>query len=131
MINGAHVILYSKDATADRTFFRDVLGLPSVDVGDGWLIFGLPPAEVAVHPGNEGNTHELYLMCDDIEAMVGRLAERGIESGPILNRGWGLITRVTLPSGAGISVYQPRHARPEMPGDTNRPASGKDAADVR
>src|SRR5262245_37287321 len=104
MINGAHVILYSKDAAADRTFFRDVLGLPNVDVGDGWLIFGLPPAEVAVHPGNEGNTHELYLMCDDIEAIVRKLAERGIESGPILDRGWGVLTRVTLPSGGGISV---------------------------
>jgi len=77
MINGAHAIIYSKDAEVDRAFLRDILGLPSIDVGGGWLIFGLPPSEVAVHPGDENEVHELYFMCDDVEKLVANLAERG------------------------------------------------------
>ena len=115
MINGAHVIVFSKEAERDRAFFRDVLGLPSVDVGGGWLIFGLPPAELAVHPADFGGTHELYLMCADIEETVQRLGENGITCGPIQNQGWGLLTSFTLPGGGQLAVYQPRHARPKAP----------------
>jgi len=90
-----------------------VLELPSVDVGGGWLIFGLPPAEVAVHPSDENDVHEFYLMCDDVEAFVAEMKKRGIACGPVQNPGWGLITRVTLPGGGKLGVYQPRHARPK------------------
>lgn len=112
MITGAHSIIYSAKADADRAFFRDVLGLTHVDVGGGWLIFGLPPAEVAVHPSDGDDKHELYLMCDDIEAFVGQMNARQIACGPVSNRGWGLLTELTLPGGGSIGVYQPRHARP-------------------
>jgi hypothetical protein len=113
MIIGAHSILYSTDAEADRAFLRDVLKLPSVDVGDGWLIFGLPPAEVAVHPGDENDVHELYLMCDDVAGFVTSMKKQDVACGPVLNRGWGLLTEVTLPGGGKLGVYQPRHARPK------------------
>src|SRR4051794_26081438 len=99
MINGAHIIIYSKDADADRTFFKDVLGLPNVDVGDGWLIFGLPPAEVAVHPTDDTGSHELYLMTDDVEAFIASMQKRGVATTEVVNRGWGLLTTVTLPGG--------------------------------
>jgi hypothetical protein len=112
MINGAHAIVYSTKAEADRAFLRDVLRLPSVDVGDGWLIFGLPPSEVAVHPSDENDQHELYLMCDDVEAFVTAMKSHGLVCGPVQNQGWGLLTQVTLPGGGKIGVYQPRHARP-------------------
>ncbi len=113
MIIGAHSIVYSTRPEADRAFLRDVLGLPSVDAGEGWLIFGLPPAEVAVHPADENDVHELYLMCDDVEAFVAGVKSRGISCGPVLNRGWGLLTQLTLPGGGKLGVYQPRHARPK------------------
>jgi hypothetical protein len=113
MINGAHSIIYSKNPEADRTFLRDVLGLPGVDVGHGWLIFGLPPAEVAVHPGDENDVHELYLMCDDVAALVADLTARNFACGPVLNRGWGLLTQVSLPGGGRLGIYEPRHARPK------------------
>jgi hypothetical protein len=204
MINGAHVIIYSTDAEADREFFKDVLGLAHVDVGDGWLIFGLPPSEVAVHPagggmhegaedeeaseingngnghggandgeeemeagaeeeeatsfgaeededlgaGEEaeeeeeleseenggaggGGHHELYLMCDDIEAFVSQVGARSLECSPVQDQGWGLLTQVTLPGGGKLGVYQPRHARPptaEPAGGGARKASGKKAS---
>lgn len=112
MISGAHSIIYSAKADADRAFFRDVLGLTHVDVGGGWLIFGLPPAEVAVHPSDGNDKHELYLMCDDIEAFVGKMKARQIACTPVSNQGWGLLTELTLPGGGSIGVYQPRHARP-------------------
>lgn len=115
MINGSHVIIYSRDAEADRAFFRDVLDLPNVDVGEGWLIFGLPPSEVAVHPSNENDGHEFYLMCDDIEALVSVLKERKIACESIEDEGWGLLSHITLPGGGRIGVYQPRHERPENP----------------
>ena len=111
MIIGAHSIIYSKNPAADRAFLRD-LGMPSVDVGEGWLIFGLPPAEVAVHPSSENDVHELYLMCDDVAGFVGGMKKRGIHCGPVMDRGWGLLTEVKLPGGGKLGVYQPRHARP-------------------
>ncbi len=116
MIIGAHSIIYSKNPHADRAFLRDVVGLPSVDVGEGWLIFGLPPAEVAVHPSNENDVHEFYLMSDDIEALIGAMQERGITCAPAQNQGWGVLTQVTLPGGGKLGIYQPRHARPKAMG---------------
>jgi len=113
MIIGAHSIVYSTSPDADRAFFRDVLHLPNLDVGGGWLIFGLPPAEVAVHPADENDVHELYLMCDDVEAFVAEMKERGVACGPVQNPGWGLLTQLTLPGGGKLGVYQPRHARPK------------------
>jgi hypothetical protein len=112
MITGAHSIIYSTNAVADRTFLRDVLKLPNVDVGDGWLIFGLPPAEVAVHPSNENDVHEFYLMCDDIKAFVRDMKKRGVECDPVNDQGYGLLSQVKLPGGGKLGVYQPRHARP-------------------
>jgi len=112
MIIGAHSIIYSKDPDADRNFLRDVLQLTNVDVGDGWLIFGLPPAEVAVHPGEENDVHEFYLMCDDIEAFIAQMQERKISCEPARDMGWGLLSQLTLPGGGKLGVYQPRHARP-------------------
>jgi hypothetical protein len=112
-IVGAHSILYSTDPEADRAFLRDVFGFPSVDVGEGWLIFGLPPSEVAVHPADENDVHELYLMCDDVGALVAELAKRNIACDPVQNLGWGLLTQVTLPGGGKLGIYEPRHARPQ------------------
>jgi hypothetical protein len=111
MINGAHVIIYSKDADADRAFLRDVLKLSHVDVGHGWLIFALPPSEVAVHPG-ENNQHELYLMCDSLETFITEISTHGIACSEVQNLGWGMLTHITLPGGGKLGVYQPRHARP-------------------
>jgi hypothetical protein len=113
MITGAHSIIYSTNAEADRTFLRDVIGLTHVDVGHGWLIFGLPPSEVAVHPSEANGTHALYFMCDDIEAFVAAMKTHGIACDTVQNQGWGLVTQVTLPGGGKLGVYQPRHARPE------------------
>ncbi len=112
MIIGAHSIIYSTNPEADRAFLRDVLGLPNVDVGEGWLIFGLPPAEVAVHPSEENDVHEFYLMCDDVEVFVAEMTSRDIVCGPVHNQGWGMLTHVVLPGGGKLGVYQPRHARP-------------------
>lgn len=110
MINGAHVIVYSSDADADRAFIRDVLGFAHVDAGDGWLIFKLPPAEVAVHPAGDEPKHEFYLMCDDIEATLAELEEKGVTPArPVLDAGWGLLTAIALPSGSELSLYEPRH----------------------
>jgi hypothetical protein len=120
MIIGAHSILYSARPEADRAFLRDVLGLPSVDVGDEWLIFGLPPAEVAVHPSEENDVHEFYLMCDDAEAFVADMEKRGIPCAPAQNLGWGILTQVTLPGGGKLGVYQPLHARPRAKSPTRK-----------
>ncbi|MFC5803781.1 VOC family protein [Streptomyces formicae] len=112
MINGAHLIIYSRDAEADRAFLRDVLGYPHVDAGGGWLIFKLPPAEVAVHPVEGAESHELYLMCDDVEATVSELTARGVEfTQPVTDAGWGLLTRLRLPGGGEVGMYEPRHER--------------------
>jgi hypothetical protein len=112
MIHGAHVILYSLDADADRAFFRDVLRYPYADAGHGWLIFALPPAEVAVHPSDENDRHELYLMCDDVQALIAEMSAKQITCSPIEEQRWGSITRITLPGGGKIGVYQPKHASP-------------------
>jgi catechol 2,3-dioxygenase-like lactoylglutathione lyase family enzyme len=110
VINGGHVILYSRDAEADRAFFRDVLGYPHVDAGGGWLIFKAPPGEVAVHPTEGPPTHEFYLMCDDLAVTMAELSERGVEfTGPASDRGWGLLTSVRLPGGGQLGLYEPRH----------------------
>ena len=111
MITGAHVIVYSRDADADRAFFRDVLEYPHVDAGGGWLIFKLPPAEVAVHPVNGAGSHELYLMCDDVNDTVEQLAAKGVTCGPVSSEGWGLLTSIRLPGGGELGIYEPRHPR--------------------
>jgi hypothetical protein len=113
MLIGAHSIIYSKKPEADRAFFREVLDLPNVDVGDGWLIFGLPPAEVAVHPSGENDLHEFYLMCDDVGALIEEMQERGIRCSPAQDQGYGVFTQVVLPGGGKLGIYQPRHARPK------------------
>jgi hypothetical protein len=113
MITGAHSIIYSKNSEADRAFLRDVLQLTNVDVGDGWLIFGLPPSEVAVHPSEKNDLHEFFLMCDDIEAFVAEMTRSQIACESVRDLGWGLLTLLTLPGGGKLGVYQPRHARPK------------------
>ena len=113
MLIGSHSIIYSKNPEADREFLRDVLKLTHVDVGHGWLIFGLPPSEVAVHPGEKNNVHELYLMCDDVEAFIAEMKSQKIVCGPVQNQGWGMLTQVALPGGGKLGVYQPRHGRPK------------------
>ncbi|HUJ28407.1 MAG TPA: hypothetical protein VLW85_20435 [Myxococcales bacterium] len=112
MISGAHVIVYSKDPEADREFLKDALGFAHVDVGGGWLIFRLPPAEVAVHPSRKNGAHELYLMTDDLKALIASLRKRGVKTSPPAQLGWGLLTQMTLPGGGRLGVYQPRHASP-------------------
>lgn len=113
MITGAHSVIYSTDAEADRAFLRDVLKLTNVDVGHGWLIFGLPPSEVAVHPSENNDVHEFYLMCDDVNVFIAELAKHHIACDPVQDQRYCLFTRLTLPGGGKIGVYQPRHARPK------------------
>src|SRR5262245_38692359 len=129
MIVGAHSIIYSTNPEADRAFLRDVLGLPNVDVGEGWLIFGLPPAEVAVHPSNENDVHELYFMCDDVQAFIGRMGAHGVVCEPAQDQGWGVLTQLRLPGGGKLGVYEPRHARPKSAGA--RPAAKAAKATTR
>jgi len=112
MLIGAHSVIYSTNADADRAFLRDVLKLPNVEAGGGYLIFGLPPAEVAVHPSDKNGGHELYLMCAAVEALIAEMKQRDIGCTPVQDQGWGLLTRLTLPGGGALGVYQPRHARP-------------------
>ena len=109
MIFGAHVIVYSKDAAADRIFFRDVLGFASVDAGHGWLIFALPPAEAAVHPIDENDRHELYFMCDDLKAEISALGKKGVRCSEVQEARWGSITMIRLPGGGEVGLYQPKH----------------------
>lgn len=116
MINGSHIVIQSEDPKADRAFLRDTIGLPSVDVGEGWLIFGLPPSEVAVHPEmGAGTAHEFYLMCEDIKAFRAAMQSKGVACSDIDDQGWGLLIQITLPGGGALGVYEPRHARPENP----------------
>ncbi len=119
MIIGAHFLLYSGDAEADRAFFRDVLGFPFIDVGHGWLIFGMSPAEVAIHPVEgkpsprevgQGLDAALYLMCDDLDALIASLQAKNVRCGKIQKENWGTVTTIPLPSGGKIGVYQPTHA---------------------
>ena len=109
MISGAHVILYSKNAEADRAFFRDVLGFKFVDAGHGWLIFALPAAEAAFHPAEE-SVHELYFMCDDLKAEMASLAKKGVKCSKVEKARWGVMTKMRLPGGGNVGLYQPKHA---------------------
>jgi len=113
MIIGGHSIIYSTHPEADRAFLRDVLKLTHVDEGHGWLIFGLPPAELAVHPSKQNNLHEFYLLCDNVHAFISEMKKHNIAFDPVQDQGYGLITYVTLPGGGRLGVYQPRHARPK------------------
>jgi catechol 2,3-dioxygenase-like lactoylglutathione lyase family enzyme len=109
MIFGAHVIVYSKDANADREFFREILGLSSVDAGGGWLIFALPPAEVAVHPAEDNARNELYFICDDLNAEIQVLTGKGVQCSDVDEARWGSVTRIRLPGGGEVGLYQPKH----------------------
>ena len=109
MIFGAHVIVYSKDAAADRAFLREVLEFPSVDAGHGWLIFALPPGEVAVHPADENQRPELYLMCDDLRAQISGLEAKGVRCSDVQEARWGSVTKIPLPGGGEVGLYQPKH----------------------
>jgi catechol 2,3-dioxygenase-like lactoylglutathione lyase family enzyme len=113
VITGAHMVMFTSDAEGLRAFLRDVLGFESVDAGGGWLIFGLPPAELAAHP-SDGDTHlELHLMCDDVEATVTELEARGVEfTRPISDQGWGRTTAMRVPGGGELGLYEPRHPIP-------------------
>src|SRR5712671_6793347 len=118
MINGVHALMYAKDADKVRAFLRDVLKYPSVDAGHGWLIFALPPAEVAVHPSDENDVHELFLMCDDVQALIDEMKKQNVTCSPVDEQRWGSITRLTLPGGGKLGVYQPKHASPPKAGAT-------------
>jgi catechol 2,3-dioxygenase-like lactoylglutathione lyase family enzyme len=113
MITGIHAVIFTADADQDRAFLRDVLELPSVDAGGGWLIFALPPAELAAHPSDDGGHHELYLMCDDVHRTIAELTDKGVEfSGPVSEEGFGLMTTIRLPGGGELGLYEPRHPTP-------------------
>ena len=115
MINGLHAIVFSPEADKVRSFFGDVLGLPAVDAGQGWLIFAAPPAELAVHPA-DSRSHELYLMCDDIHATLAELGGKGVEvAREVSDQGWGLLAAVRLPDGGELPIYEPRHPSPLRP----------------
>ena len=109
MISAAHIVIYSKNAEADRVFFRDVLGFKSVDAGHGWLIFALPPGEAAFHPSDEKSTAELYFICDDLKAEMGILARKNVQCSEVQEAQWGSITRMRLPGGGTVGLYQPKH----------------------
>jgi hypothetical protein len=112
MIIGSHSIIFSTHPEADRAFLRDVLHLPNVDAGDGWLIFGLPPSELAVHPYKRNNVHRFYLMTDDIDEFIMEMGKLGILCDGVVEAEWGLLTNITLPGGGKFGIYQPKHARP-------------------
>jgi hypothetical protein len=115
MIFGAHVIVYSNDAAADRAFLQEVLGFSSVDAGHGWLIFALPPAELAVHPAQEDVRNELYLMCTDLKAQIAALLEKGVSCSEVEEARWGSVTWIQLPGGGSVGLYQPNHPSPLVP----------------
>jgi predicted enzyme related to lactoylglutathione lyase len=116
VITGVHAVIFTTDAERDRAFLRDVLELPWVDAGGGWLIFALPPAELAAHPAEEGGQHELFLMCDDVHATVAELKAKGVDvARPISDEGFGLVTAIQLPGGGELGLYQPRHPSPLLP----------------
>jgi hypothetical protein len=109
MIFGAHVVVYSKDATADRDFLQDTLALKSIDAGQGWLIFALPPAEAAIHPSEESTRQELYFLCNDLKAEIASLQKKGVHCTEVQEARWGSITKIPLPGGSEIGLYQPKH----------------------
>jgi catechol 2,3-dioxygenase-like lactoylglutathione lyase family enzyme len=113
VLTGVHAVIFTRDAEGLRAFLRDVLGLRSVDAGGGWLIFALPPAELAAHPADEDGRHELYLMCEDVYAAVEELKGKGVEfARPVTDEGFGLVTAIKLPGGGELGLYEPRHASP-------------------
>jgi hypothetical protein len=112
MINGAHITIFSRDAEADRAFFKEYLEFASVDAGDGWLIFALPPSEVAFHPSDNNNQHQFYLICENIHEFLKKMALSGVKCSKIKDEGWGLLSSLTLPGGGTIGFYQPMHNRP-------------------
>ena len=112
MINGAHIVFQSKDVEADKAFFKDVLKFGYVDVGNGRLIFRLPDSDLGLHESERNDVHELYLMCDDLVAEIARLTAAGVACDPPDDRGWGIVTRLRLPGGGSLALYQPRHERP-------------------
>lgn len=122
MIIGGHTVLHSKDPERDRAFLRDVIGLPHVDAGGGWLIFGLPPAELAVHPAERNDLHEFYLLCEDVGAFVATMAKRSVACSEVMDLPWGRLTHVRMPGGGRLGVYEPRHARPNPGGGARRKA---------
>ena len=109
MITGSHIVVFTQDADADRAFFRDVLQMPAVDAGGGWLIFALPPAEVAFHPAGENDAHELYLICDDLQATLNDLERHDITCDEPLEESWGIVTKIHLPGGGRVGLYEPKH----------------------
>jgi catechol 2,3-dioxygenase-like lactoylglutathione lyase family enzyme len=109
MINGLHALMYVKDAEKVRSFFRDVLGFQSVEAGEGWLIFQLPPAELGVHPADDVQYHELYFMCDDVKATIDELSAKGVKCSAIREMDWGLLTSIEIPGGGSLGMYQPKH----------------------
>lgn len=118
MIFGAHVIVYSKDAAADRAFFRDVLGFSSVDAGHDWLIFALPPAEAAVHPAEENAGCDLYLVCDELNTEIAALGRKHVRCSKVEEASWGSVTKIRLPGGAEVGLYQPKHPLALLPAST-------------
>ncbi|MFE0758645.1 VOC family protein [Inquilinus sp. NPDC058860] len=116
MLTGLHAVIYTRDAEADRAFFRDVLGLASVDAGDGWLIFAAPPAEIACHPAEANGRHEVFLMCDDLVGELSRLGGKGVGCEPVSDEGWGLLSAIHLPGGGWLGLYEPRHPVPPRAG---------------
>ena len=116
MISGVHAVVFSREADKVRAFFADVLGLAAVDAGGGWLIFALPPAELAVHPADGDGRHELYLMCDDIHATLAELRGKGVEvTREVSDQRWGLMAAIRLPDGSEFGIYEPRHPSPLQP----------------
>ena len=113
MITGLHSVIFTTDADKDRAFFRDVLNFPHVDVGGGWLIFATPPSEIAFHPSDVNDKHEIYFLCDDVQAQIEELESAGSKCAPIKKEDWGLVTSFTLPGGGSIGLYQPFHPQPE------------------
>jgi hypothetical protein len=112
MIIGAHTIVFSRNPGADGAFLRDIFKLTAVDAGGGFMIYGLPPAELAVHGADSNNKHELYVMVDDVNALIAEVRNRGLAATDVSDQGWGLVTTITLPGGGNLSIYQPRHTRP-------------------
>ena len=121
-VSGAHMIVYSANAEADRALLRDVLDFPHVDVGQGWLIFALPASEIAIHPAETSGGREIYLMVDDVAGFVARMKDRGIGCTPPQDQGWGVLTQLTLPGGGKLGIYEPRHARPSWSAPRKRKA---------
>jgi hypothetical protein len=112
LINGAHVVIYSKDSEADRAFFRDVLKFPCVDAGHGWLIFAMPPLEAAFHDSESNDQHELFLMCDDLAATLKDLKSQNVKVSEVSEQRWGKLSTLTLPGGGKIGIYEPKHISP-------------------